>query len=132
MSVFQFSLTLSAKIETKEYDNKSLFRKIYDMVFGTEIWALVLILLCQDLPFFVLRFMLLVYNDELHSNYNLYFFAAKNFILVFFELYYIISIVIERNGYDKKAKLEATNFYDVETKLGDTINIDKEIYVTKV
>jgi len=65
------------------------------LTFGTEIWALVLVLLWQDLPFFVLRTKILLEITSLQSNYNLYFFVAKNFVLVFFELYYIVSIVLE-------------------------------------
>ncbi len=104
MASFQFSLTLSAKISTNYEENKSLTRKCYDLVFGTEIWALIIVLLCQDLPFFIIRLLILFENQKLQQNYNLYFFVVKNFILVFFELYYIVSIVLEQKELKKHHK----------------------------
>ena len=89
-------------------------RKCYDLVFGTEIWALIIVLLCQDLPFFIIRSLILFEVKKVQQNYNLYFFVVKNFILVFFELYYIASIVLEQR-YHKRQKykdndIEITKF----------------------
>jgi len=89
-------------------------RKCYDLVFGTEIWALIIVLLCQDLPFFIIRSLILFEVKKVQQNYNLYFFVVKNFILVFFELYYIVSIVLEQR-YHKRQKykdndIEITKF----------------------
>jgi hypothetical protein len=103
LAAFQFSLTLSAKITTNCEENKSLIRKFSDLVFGTEIWALIIVLLFQDLPFFIIRLLILFEVKKVQQNYNLYFFVVKNFILVFFELYYIVSIVIEQK-YHKRQK----------------------------
>ena len=97
------------------------------MVFGTEIWALIVVLLFQDLPFFIVRLMLLIYNDVLQGNYNLYFFVAKNFILIFFELYYIISIIIEHNYYERKKKMQKS--FQIDIKEVNTVNNDKEIHI---
>ena len=126
MSAFQFSMTLSAKIETKQAENKSLCAKIHDLVLGTEIWALLVILITQDLPFFVIRLLILFSYDKLQKNYNLYFFVVKNFILVIFEFYYIISIVIERKMVYKTPKTTYLNTKDVEI-----IDIDKEIQISR-
>jgi len=114
LAAFQFSLTLSAKISTNYEENKSFMRKCYDLVFGTEIWALIIVLLCQDLPFFIIRSLILFEVKKVQQNYNLYFFVVKNFILVFFELYYIVSIVLEQR-YHKRQKykdndIEITKF----------------------
>ncbi len=49
----------------------------------------------MDLPFFLMRFYILVQYQSTTKNYTLYFFVAKNFLLVVFEIYKIILIVIE-------------------------------------
>ena len=114
MASFQFSLTLSAKISTNYEVNKSFTRKCYDILFGTEIWALIIVLLCQDLPFFIIRLLILFENQKLQQNYNLYFFVVKNFILVFFELYYIVSIILEQKELKKHHKRDNHNEKQVE------------------
>jgi hypothetical protein len=95
LSVFQFSLTLSAKIETNFKRHVNLLEKIYDYVLGTEIWALIIVLLTQDFPFFIIRLLILIYYPSMQSNYTLYFFVVKSFVLVVFEIYYILSIILE-------------------------------------
>jgi len=95
ISVFQFSFTLSAKIETNFRRHRNLPEKIYDYVFGTEIWALCIVLCSQDFPFFIIRLLILIYNPSIQSNYTLYFFVVKSFVLIVFEIYYMISIIIE-------------------------------------
>jgi uncharacterized membrane protein len=109
MASFQFSLTLSAKISTNYEENKSFLRKCYDLLFGTEIWALIIVLLCQDLPFFIIRLLILFNVQILQQNYNFYFFVVKNFILVFFDLYYIVSIILEQKELKKHHKRHNNN-----------------------
>jgi uncharacterized membrane protein len=114
LASFQFSLTLSAKISTNYEENKSSMRKCYDLVFGTEIWALIIVLLCQDLPFFIMRLLILFNVQILHQNYNFYFFVVKNFILVFFDIYYIVSIILEQKELKKHHKRHNHNENQVE------------------
>ncbi len=80
-------------------------------MFGTEIWAIILIMLVQDLPFLIIRSIILIYYPNVQSNYTLYFFVAKSFILVLFELYYII-IIISENEYKlhKLGDIQMTQF----------------------
>ena len=78
------------------------------------------------MPFFVIRLLILFSYDKLQKNYNLYFFVVKNFILVIFEFYYIISIVIERKMVYKTPKTIYLNTKDVEI-----IDIDKEIQISR-
>lgn len=120
LSAFQFSLTLSAKIEPLKLINKTLATKIYELVLGTEIWALTFVLFAQDLPFFVIRFLILIYYPDLQKNYTLYFFVAKSFILVIFEVYYMIVIVFENK--------QETNDHNDKV---DNINVFDDVQMTK-
>lgn len=94
LSSLQFSFGLSATvIGSKEKINPYKY-----LFFGTEIWALFMVLLFQDLPFAILRILILVYYKQLSKNYTLYFFAAKNLILSFYEIYLISLISYEERG----------------------------------
>ncbi len=49
----------------------------------------------MDLPFFLMRFYILVQYESTTRNYTLYFFVAKNFFLVVYEIYKVILICFE-------------------------------------
>jgi hypothetical protein len=68
------------------------------MLFGTEIWAYLIVLFIQDLPFAVLRISVLINYDQLTKNYTLYFFVVKNVVLALSEIYYIVLILINDKG----------------------------------
>lgn len=70
------------------------------MLFGTEIWAYLMVFFIQDLPFAVLRISVLINYDQLTKNYTLYFFVVKNVVLALSEIYYIVLILIN----DKEEK----------------------------
>ena len=86
---------------------------------GTEIWALLIVLVTQDLPFFIIRFLVLIYYPDLQKNYTLYFFVAKSFILVIFELYYMVAIVSEN-------KQKTIIIQDVENNNINNINYNND------
>jgi hypothetical protein len=68
------------------------------LVFGSEIWALCFILLFQDIPFFLIRLIILIEYTSFAKNYSIYFYVAKNFCLCLFEMYRITIIYFaERN-----------------------------------
>lgn len=75
-------------------DSRGLER-FFDIVFGTEIWSLLLVCFTMDLPFFIMRFYLLATYEYTSQNYTLYFFLIKNLLLVVFELYKVFIILIE-------------------------------------
>lgn len=72
-------------------------------------------LLSQDLPFFIIRLLILVYYSNLQSNYTLYFFVAKSLILVIFELYYIVAIITENQKEEKRdIRKNSTEIDDIQ------------------
>ncbi len=94
-SVMQFSLTLTAIHDLGERLNRNKFVRL---VFGSEIWALCFILLFQDIPFFMIRLLILIKYSSLKKDYSIYFYVVKNFFLCLFELYRIAIIYfVEKN-----------------------------------
>jgi hypothetical protein len=89
-SVIQFSFTLTAIHAPKRLGAN----KCIKLVFGTEIWALCFILLFQDVPFFLIRFLILIMYTSVAKNYSIYFYVAKNLCLCIFEVYRIAVIYI--------------------------------------
>ena len=96
MSTIQFSFTLAVKRhKSNEMAKERIFlNKVKDVVFGTEIWSLILIFLTQDFPFFILRIVIMV-SYRLSKNYMIYFLVSKNFVLLILELYRIYAIYLE-------------------------------------
>ena len=68
-----------------------------NLIFGTEIWTIVVSLLLQELPFLLLRFYILVYIQLSFNSkrFSIIFFALKNLILCTAEIYRTAIIVIE-------------------------------------
>ena len=48
----------------------------------------------QDLPFFLMRVIVIVYYQQLSKNYTLYFFAIKTLIMSSVEIYMIGEIIV--------------------------------------
>lgn len=119
LSTIQFSFTLAAKRHrSNESDKKENFlNKLTEVVFGTEIWSLILIFLTQDFPFFILRVMIMVCND-LSKNYMIYFLVSKNFILLILEVYRIYAIYLE----EKENRIEL-NKIESDIKISQTQNL---------
>jgi hypothetical protein len=70
--------------------------KLYDFIdllFGTEIWAILVTFVFQDALFFIIRLMVLLRYQSTTKNYTLYFFVIKNFVLCLFELYRIVVLL---------------------------------------
>ena len=96
MSTIQFSFTLAVKRHKSNEiaEERTFLNKVKDVVFGTEIWSLILIFLTQDFPFFILRIVIMV-SYRLSKNYMIYFLVSKNFVLLILELYRIYAIYLE-------------------------------------
>jgi hypothetical protein len=118
LSVVQFSFTLSAKLDG--LDNvleRNVPTIIKEAVFATEIWSVLIILLTQDLPFCIIR-TIIIANYGVDKNYLLYFFVVKNYVLVIFELYLIYNLILDerhRHNLEKKklAKMESINLNEI-------------------
>lgn len=84
ISLSQFCFSLGAVKQR----NMSLtgFRRIVDLVLATEAWSLVLALVTQELPCFILRLLLLISIFE-HQDFSLYFFLLKNFLMSLLLIY---------------------------------------------
>lgn len=71
-------------------------KSVLDYVFGNEAWSVCLICLTQDLPFFIIRFYVLVkYSNEFQNNYTTYFFLIKSFVLLVLEIYRVATLIIQ-------------------------------------
>ena len=63
-------------------------------------------LILQDLPFAIIRIIILIFYNQLSKNYTLYFFVIKNIFLAGSEIYLIKIIISEfrkRNKLDKNS-----------------------------
>ena len=97
LSTLQFSLTFATR--RRKRIEKSTLNAILDRIFGTSIWAIFIVFLFQDLPFFVWRIILRA-NYDLTVHFTINFFLVKNAICCFIEITKIAIILYE---YDKKA-----------------------------
>ncbi len=62
----------------------------------------------QDLPFLVIRMIVIVYHG-VEKNYLLYFLTVKNFFLVFFEIYFVWHIILDERHRRKIYKKDFDN-----------------------
>ena len=95
MSLIQFSFSLAA---TKKRDLRLFgFRKYIDLILSTEAWSLLLVLITQDLPCFLIRVTILktVYDSN-EDVYILSFFTLKNGFMIYLEIYRSYLIVREQ------------------------------------
>jgi hypothetical protein len=104
LSLLQFSFSLSAK---KERNLKLVgFKKAIDLIFATEAWTLVLLLLSQDLPCFIIRIYILT-TLKAENEFSLLFFTIKNGLMIPLELIRIYIVI--RKQLKKEAKISITN-----------------------
>ena len=85
-------MNLTTRKRIDDYDRG--FWKFYDSLFGTEIWSQFFVMLTQDIPFFVVRLIILIKFESTSRNYTFYFVTAKNFFLVLFEIYRIVVLFL--------------------------------------
>ena len=117
ISIIQFSFSLTSvkdvdikNFSTIEWCSRSRFQKFTDICFGTEIWSILVVMFTQDLPFFVVR-VLLVFYFHLFSDMNFLIYIIKNGVLLIVDLYRIYYIFINLKKKEITPKLfEVTHF----------------------
>ncbi len=67
---------------------------VKEALFATEMWSDLMILFLQDLPFCILRTIIIACYGVGHD-YLLYFFVIKNYVLVIFSVYLIVELLLE-------------------------------------
>ena len=93
LSVIQFSVTFTAvRKEVKVKSELTKLQTCMDIIFGTKLWSICLVMLTQDLPFLIFRLLLVFYFNN-YNDLTVYFYIIKNCILVcldFYRLYFIV------------------------------------------
>ncbi len=108
LSSAQFSFTLSAKYKRSEKLTQSNALKLFELFFCTETWALFFMLITQDLPFFIIRLIIIiVYGVE--KSYLLYFMLIKNAFLVILDSHMILNNILDERFRKKILAKEATH-----------------------
>lgn len=107
ISVTQFSFALVAR-RSIDIQNNGMER-VLDIIFGTPIWTLILMLCVQDIPFFITRIVILTTIEKTSKNYTLYLFAVKNITKIF--------VMLVRIGLAAKAQIKLKkDFNDSQPK----------------
>jgi hypothetical protein len=81
------------------------FQALLDVVFGTEMWLLIFMLLFQEIPFFIIRVVILTSFEKTSKNYTLYFMGIKNITNLFISSHKMYELIQE----DRKQKKEYRN-----------------------
>ena len=122
LSTLQFSLTLSAEAERSDESHRTWTRKLYELFFCTELWAVVFILIFQDLPFLIIR-MIVIIEYGVFNNYLLYFLLIKNYVICLFGIYLIVNVLIDERYYSNRVQT-----HHFEHNKINIININKDFF----
>ncbi len=79
---------------------KFFVRKRSAKMLRSEIWSILVTLSLQDGPFFAVR--LVAINAYRVRSFLTYFFAFKNFLILLFQTYRIVSICVEKDEQEKE------------------------------
>ena len=82
-------------------------RFIIDILLGSEVWSILLVLVTQDLPYLIVR-LVIMFKLGINVSATLYFFVLKNITLCVIDIYRIKSIIIEMEK-EKHNKIHALN-----------------------
>lgn len=82
-------------------------RFIIDILLGSEVWSILLVLVTQDLPYLIVR-LVIMFKLGINVNATLYFFVLKNITLCIIDIYRIKSIIIEMEK-EKHNKIHSLN-----------------------
>ena len=102
LSSFQFSFILGSTIKNPltliALNRKPLIKRsilfLFYATFSTELWYILLGLLLHDLPFLVIRAVLLS-SYLLRTNYLVYFYIVKNALFCVFRVQRMLSLLFE-------------------------------------
>jgi hypothetical protein len=93
ISLFQFSVTFTAVREKNKDRNKlKKFGKFIDICLTSKLWSILLVMITQDLPFFITR-LVLVFSYRVTSDRTIFLYLIKNGILVYFDFYRMFFII---------------------------------------
>ncbi|XP_060585684.1 transmembrane protein 26-like [Ruditapes philippinarum] len=110
LSLVQFSLVLTASRAERDR-NKQYLTKLdkgrYCRCCHADVFGILISILLQDLPFLVLR-MLLIFKYNVLSYTNM-FFTSKNTLVIALLIYRLIVLFINRNEPDKDVTIESNN-----------------------
>jgi hypothetical protein len=90
LSIVQFSFSVAAT-QQRNAQLKGLLNFL-NLILSTDAWALLLAMLTQELPSFIVRLVLIVHLASTPT-YSLYFFAIKNAIMMALYVYRIGSLI---------------------------------------
>ena len=92
ISLMQFSLTLTA---TRKLNlDRTGFRLVLDIILGSEIWSITFVLFTQELPYLIIR-LIIVSKLNIDVSATLYFFILKNIALSILCVHRITRIIKE-------------------------------------
>ncbi|XP_052760797.1 transmembrane protein 26-like [Mya arenaria] len=101
LSLVQFSLVLTASRRRRESLRYHLVRPIKGVNTGvghTDVFGIIVSILLQDLPFLVLRMMLIFHFNVL--SYTNMFFTSKNSVVIALMMYRLIVLFLERKRHE--------------------------------
>lgn len=94
LSIIQFSLSIGAtKKRSKDPKLNDGLWKLFDIVFSTEAWSLIIVIILQEIPCLVVRICFIFEFSGSKIRYSLYFFVIKNFLMVILYTYRGIFII---------------------------------------
>ena len=109
ISIFQFSvMSTSTRVPRKQKSTKIQY--LVDICFSTELWAILIVMLTQDLPFLIVRFFL-VFTYELFENTIFLIYIIKDASFIFIGVYRIYHIIKDfKNEESEVIYLESSRF----------------------
>ena len=114
MSSVQFSFTLSAKFQRSNDLKQTVSLKIFELLFCTEIWAILVILLLMDLPFFIIRLVIII-KYGVDKSYLIYFMLVKNALLCILDLNVLMNSFLDERFLKKNLyKKELVSHKNIE------------------
>jgi hypothetical protein len=120
VSLLQFSLVITS---VRQYKKSAKCQIPHCYCFETEIWAIITTCIMQDIPFLVLR-MILIIRYKVLSYMNI-FFTCKNWLVTLLQFYRVFTLFHERKTKSKIPR-RRRNVSMRYTKSGVTLTCDSE------
>jgi hypothetical protein len=91
LSIVQFSFSVAAT-QKRNSQLKGRFSNLINLIFSTEAWSLILAILSQELPCFIVR-IFIINHFKSKISFSLYFFVIKNGLMVLLYFYRIVLLI---------------------------------------
>ena len=89
--------------------------KIFELFFCTEVWALWVVLFFMDLPFFIIRLIIII-KYGVDKSYLIYFFLVKNAFVCILDINFLINNCLDERFLKKKLdKKELASYKNIES-----------------